>query len=46
MNKYYPDEPVNMHMKPLINVIQENNSVITKKRVGVNFHYFVVTDNK
>ena len=46
MNKYYPGEPVNINIKSLINIIQENNWVITtKKRVRVNYHYFVVMQN-
>ena len=32
MNKYYPGEPVNIHIQSLINIIQENNWVITKKK--------------
>ena len=41
MNKYYPGEPVNIHIKSLINIMQENNWVITtQKRVGVNYHFF------
>ena len=30
--KYYPGEPVNMHIQLLINIIQENNWVITTKK--------------
>ena len=29
--KYYPGEPVNIHTQSLINIIQENNRVITTK---------------
>ena len=28
----YPDEPVNIHIQPLINIIQDNNWVITIKK--------------
>ena len=31
MNKYYPGEPVDIHIKSLINIILENNRVITIK---------------
>ena len=31
--KYYPDEPVNIHIQSLINIIQEKNWVITTKKV-------------
>ena len=35
MKKYYPGEPVNIHIKLLINIIQENNwLMITKKWKG------------
>ena len=34
-NRYYPDGPVNIHIQQLINIIQDNNRVITtKKRKG------------
>ena len=29
MNKYYPDEPVNIHIQSLLNIIQDKNRVIT-----------------
>ena len=32
MNKYYPGEPLNLRIKLLINIIQENNWVITTKK--------------
>ena len=32
MNIYYPGEPVNIHVQSLINIIQDNNWVITAKR--------------
>ena len=32
MKKYYPYEPVNIHIQPLINIIQEENLIITTKR--------------
>ena len=31
VNKYYPGEPVDIHIKSLINIILENNRVITIK---------------
>ena len=31
-NIYYPGEPVNIHIQSLINIIQENNRVITTKK--------------
>ena len=30
--KYYPGEPVNIHIQSLINIIQENNWEITTKK--------------
>ena len=30
--KYYPGEPVNIHIQSLINIIQENNWLITTKK--------------
>ena len=46
MNKYYPGELVNIHIQSSINIMQENNWVITtKKKVRVNDHYFVVMEN-
>ena len=32
MKKYYPGEPVNIHLQSLINIIQENNWGITTKK--------------
>ena len=32
MKRYYPDEPVNIHIQSLINLIQENNWVIPTKK--------------
>ena len=32
INIYYPGEPVNIHIKSLLNIIQENNLVITTKK--------------
>ena len=32
MNKYYPSEPVNIHIQTLIDIIQEKNRVITTKK--------------
>ena len=34
INRCYPDEPVNIRIKSLINIIQENNLVITNKKKG------------
>ena len=31
-NRYYSDEPVNIHIKSLINIIQEDIWVITTKK--------------
>ena len=33
MNKYYPGEPVNIHIQSLINIMQDNNMVTTIKKV-------------
>ena len=47
INKYYPGESVNVHIQSLINIIQENNWASTaKKRVRVNYHYLMVTENR
>ena len=32
MNKDYPGEPINIHIQPLINIMQDNNRVITTKK--------------
>ena len=32
MDKYYPGEQVHIHIQPLINIMQENNWVITFKK--------------
>ena len=32
INRYYPGETVNIHIQSLINIIQENNWVITTKK--------------
>ena len=32
MRKYYLDEPINIHIQSLINIFQENNWVITRKK--------------
>ena len=32
MNKYYPGESVNIHIQSLINIMQDNNRVITTKK--------------
>ena len=34
MNKYHPGETVNINIKSLINILQENNWVITTKKKG------------
>ena len=31
MKKYHPGKPVNIHLQLLINIIQENNWIITTK---------------
>ena len=46
MNIYYPDEPVNIQTQSLINMIQNNNRVISTKMVRVNYHYLVVMENR
>ena len=32
MKKYYPGETVKIHIQSLINIVQENNWVITTKK--------------
>ena len=32
MNEYYIGEPVNIHIQSLINIMQENNRLITTKK--------------
>ena len=32
MNKYYPGEPVNIHIQSLINIMQVTNLLITTKK--------------
>ena len=32
MHKYYPGEPVHIYIQPLINIMQDNNKVITTKK--------------
>ena len=32
MNKYYPGEPVNIHIQALINIMQWDNRLITTKK--------------
>ena len=32
MDKYYPGEPVNINIQSQINIIQENNWIITTKK--------------
>ena len=32
MEKHYPGEPVNIHIQSIINIIQDNNCVITTKK--------------
>ena len=43
--KNYMGKPVNIHIQSLINVIQDKNRAIIKKRVRVNYHYFVITED-
>ena len=40
MNKYYTGEPVNIHIQPLINIMQENNMVITTKKGKGKLSFF------
>ena len=40
MKKYDPDEPVNIHIKSLITIIQEKNWVITTKKVKGKLPFF------
>ena len=42
MHKYYLYEPVHIYIQSLINMMKDNNWIITTKRVRVNYHYFVV----
>ena len=52
MNKFYPGEPVHVHIQSFINIILLFNYTGEKlgnykqKRVRVNCHYFVVMDNR
>ena len=32
MKQYYPGEPINIHMQSLINIIQDNNRLISIKK--------------
>ena len=41
----YPGEPFYINIQSLINIIQDNNRVITTKNVRVNCHYFVIIYN-
>ena len=43
--KYYTDEPVNIHIKYLTNIIQYKNWLITTKMIRINCQYYVVMDN-
>ena len=43
--KYYPGELVNIHIQPLINIIQENNRVITTKKGKDKLPFFVAIEN-
>ena len=45
MKKYYPGEPVNIHIQLLIKIIQDKNGVINTKMGKANYHYFVVRGN-
>ena len=40
MNKFYADEAVNIHIQSLINIIWENNWVITIKKGNVKLLFF------
>ena len=46
INRYYPGEPVNIHMQSLINIIQGKKlGNYHQKRVRVYYQYFVVMMN-
>ena len=47
MNKYYPGEPLNIHIK-IINKYYPGQQLgnYHQKRVRVNYHYFVVMGNR
>ena len=40
INKYYPGEPVNIYIQSLINIVQENNAVITSIKGEVKLPLF------
>ena len=40
INKYYPGEAVNIYIQSLINIVQDNNSVITKIKGEVKLPLF------
>ena len=44
--KINPDEPVNIHMQSLINIIEYNNRLIETKKLKVNCDYFMVMENE
>ena len=46
MSKYYPRETIYIHIQSLINIMKDNNWVITTKMVRINYHYFVVVENR
>ena len=42
----YPGEPVYIYINSLINIIQDKNWVISTKKCKVNYHYFVIVENR
>ena len=46
MNKYYPDEPVNIHIQSRIYYLGEKLGNYQQKRVRENYQYFVVMENR
>ena len=44
MKKYYPGQPVNIHIQSLINIVQENDWLLPPKKVRVSYHYFMVME--
>ena len=46
MKTYCPGEPGNIHIQSFINIVQENNWVVTIfLRVKINYQYSVVMEN-
>ena len=40
INRYYPGEPINIHIQSLINITQYNNRVITTKKGKCKLPWF------